>query len=103
MDSGWLNRALAALPKGERIARLGGVGVGATTPLVIRGKAPVLGWSPQGLPKADDDLAARVLDLYRLKDPALGDALVRGLDADMIATRNGGAQARKGGGAARRP
>ncbi|WP_406854450.1 DUF1501 domain-containing protein [Alsobacter sp. KACC 23698] len=100
VDSGWMNRALAALPKGERIGKLGGVGVGATTPLVIRGKAPVLGWAPQGLPKAEDDLAARVLDLYRQKDPALGDALTRGLDAEMIATRNGGGQNRRGGGGA---
>ena len=42
-----MNRALQALPKGERVAHPGGLGVGAMTPLVMRGKAPVLGWAPQ--------------------------------------------------------
>lgn len=30
-DTGWLNRALLALPKGDRIARQGGLGVGTVT------------------------------------------------------------------------
>jgi len=38
-DSGWLNRALMALPQGERIAT-GGLAVGTVSPLVIRGGAP---------------------------------------------------------------
>ncbi len=35
--TGWLNRALESLPAGERVARLGGLAVGPSTPLVIRG------------------------------------------------------------------
>jgi len=89
IDSGWMNRALLALPKGDRIAVRGGVGIGTTTPLVIRGTAPVLGWAPQGLPKADDDLAQRTLELYRHRDKALEDNLRRGLDTDKLATRSG--------------
>jgi uncharacterized protein (DUF1501 family) len=42
--SGWLNRALAALPKGDRVGASKGLGIGPVTPLVLRGSAPVLGW-----------------------------------------------------------
>jgi uncharacterized protein (DUF1501 family) len=89
IDSGWMNRALQALPKGERVAIRGGLGVGPMTPLVMRGAAPVLGWAPQSLPKADEELAARVLDLYSHRDPALASALMRGLDTDRMAIRSG--------------
>ena len=87
--SGWLNRALAALPKGDRVAAMSGLGVGPETPLVLRGSAPVLGWAPQNLPHASDDLATRLLDLYAHRDPALGEALSRGLEIEKIALRQG--------------
>ena len=90
IHSGWLNRALEALPKGERVGHAkSGLGVGVATPLILRGAAPVLGWAPQGIPAAGDDLAARVLDLYRHNDPVLGSALQQGLDTDKMATREG--------------
>lgn len=96
-DSGWLNRAIGALPRGERAAE--GLGVGATAPLVVRGPAPVLGWAPQVLPNAGDDLAARVLDLYAHRDPALADALRAGLETEKLATRDGmGDDVKKRGG-----
>jgi len=88
VESGWLNRALVAMPKGERVA-MRGLAVGATPPLVLRGGAPILGWAPSGLPAASDDLNARVLDLYKHRDPALATALRAGLDADLLATRQG--------------
>src|SRR5205085_3158940 len=46
VDSGWLNRALVALESGGRVNPSGsrGFGVGAVTPLVVRGKAPVMSW-----------------------------------------------------------
>ncbi|MBZ9855029.1 DUF1501 domain-containing protein [Mesorhizobium sp. CA13] len=83
--TGWLNRALASLPPGERVATLGGLAVGPSTPLVMRGAAPVLGWAPQSLPASGDGLAARVLDLYRHRDPVLAVALQKGLDAERMA------------------
>src|SRR5580700_7414218 len=51
VDSGWLNRLLAGLPQGAKVApgaaeRVRGLAVGANAPLVIRGSAPVLGWAP---------------------------------------------------------
>ncbi|MFO1147898.1 MAG: DUF1501 domain-containing protein [Alsobacter sp.] len=91
VDSGWMNRLLQVLPKGEKVAAPGrtGLGVGTITPLIMRGGAPVLGWAPQSLPKADEDTAARVLDLYRHRDPVLADALSRGLDTEAMAMRSG--------------
>ncbi|GAC1331848.1 MAG: DUF1501 domain-containing protein [Beijerinckiaceae bacterium] len=88
VGSGWLNRALAALPPGARVNLRGGLGVGATTPLVMRGAAPVLGWTPQALPQASDDLATRVLDLYTHRDPVLAQALSQGLAIEKIAARD---------------
>ena len=84
--SGWLNRVLAALPKGEKI-RKGGLGVGPSTPLILRGDAPVTGWAPTNLQPASEDLALRVLDLYAQRDPALGTALKQGLDIEKLAAR----------------
>ena len=90
--SGWLNRALAALPPGERVGA-SGLAVGAVPPLVIRGPAPVLGWAPQaGRASADDDLARRVLDLYARRDPVLGTALAQGLATERMASADDGAE-----------
>ena len=83
VQSGWLNRALEALPKGGRVS--GGLAVGATTPLVLRGAAPTVGWAPAALPQADDDTAARLIDLYNHRDPALATALSQGLKLEKAA------------------
>ncbi|MCC2104977.1 MAG: DUF1501 domain-containing protein [Hyphomicrobiales bacterium] len=88
--SGWLNRALAALPAGQPIRSRGGLGVGVATPLVLRGPAPVVGWAPQAMQPAGEDLGRRVIDLYRHTDPALAEALARGLDTDRLASREMG-------------
>ncbi|MGA8585830.1 MAG: DUF1501 domain-containing protein [Roseiarcus sp.] len=84
-ESGWLNRALSALPaSGARASR--GLGVGATAPLVIRGPAPALGWAPPGgVAPASGDLAQRVLDLYSHADSALGQKLGEALIAEKVA------------------
>ncbi len=91
VESGWLNRALAALRPGERVGSSGGLAVGATTPTILRGTAPVLGWEPQTIPGASDELARRVLDLYNHSDPRLADAMRQGLDIEKIALSSGGA------------
>jgi uncharacterized protein (DUF1501 family) len=83
VQSGWLNRALEALPRGERVA--GALAVGPTTPLVLRGAAPTLGWAPVNLPQADDDTAMRLVDLYTHRDPALAKALSQGLQLEKAA------------------
>lgn len=89
LQSGWLNRALATLPEGERVTARGGLAVGASTALIMRGQVPVLGWAPQIVSAATDDLASRVLDLYAHRDPVLQAALGAGLETDRMATREG--------------
>ncbi|MDB5618422.1 MAG: hypothetical protein JWQ24_2660 [Tardiphaga sp.] len=84
VQSGWLNRAIAALPRGERVSS--GLAIGPTTPLVLRGAAPTVGWAPVNLPTAADDTAARLIELYRHQDPALAVALSQGLQLDKLAT-----------------
>ncbi|WP_199751501.1 DUF1501 domain-containing protein [Bradyrhizobium sp. RP6] len=83
VQSGWLNRALEALPRGERVSS--GLAVGPTTPLVLRGNAPTVGWAPVALPQADDDTAMRLVELYRHRDPTLASALSQGLQLDKVA------------------
>jgi uncharacterized protein (DUF1501 family) len=84
VQSGWLNRALEALPRGERVSS--GLAVGPTTPLVLRGSAPTVGWAPVALPQADDDTATRLVDLYRHRDPTLASALSQGLQLEKAAS-----------------
>lgn len=98
VDTGWLNRALTVLPKAERVST-GGLGVGLVTPLVLRGPAPVLGWAPPVIPRADDNVAARVLDLYTHTDPLLADMLTKGLDTDRLAAKAGMGNEKARGGA----
>lgn len=86
--SGWLNRALAALPAGERTNPTG-LAVGAVSPLVMRGDAPVIGWAPEAVPRAGNDLAERVLALYGERDPALHAGLAAGLASNRVAGVDG--------------
>jgi uncharacterized protein (DUF1501 family) len=76
-ESGWLNRALLALESDGQVDLRGSraLGIGAVTPLVVRGRAPVMSWLPQKLLPASDDTRARLLDLYQHTDPKLAVAL----------------------------
>jgi uncharacterized protein (DUF1501 family) len=76
-ETGWLNRALAGLTPGGRIDPKGSkvFAVGPVTPLVVRGPAPVLSWSPQRIQPASDDTVARLLELYRHSDVKLASVL----------------------------
>ena len=83
VQSGWLNRALEGMPKGERV--MSGLAIGPTTPLVLRGAAPTVAWAPVALPQAGEDTAMRLMDLYSQRDPALAKALNAGLQLDKAA------------------
>ena len=76
-DTGWLNRALAALEPEGRLDPHGrqAFAVGPITPLVVRGPAPVLSWVPPKLPPVSDDTTMRLLDLYRHTDPTFARVL----------------------------
>jgi uncharacterized protein (DUF1501 family) len=79
VDTGWLNRALAGLEPGDRVAAATNerrtFAVGPITPLVVRGPAPVLSWVPPRLPPVSDETTMRLLDLYRHTDPTLARVL----------------------------
>ena len=71
VSTGWLNRALTTLEPEASAKPRNAFAVGPIAPLVVRGPAPVLSWTPPRLPPASDDTIMRLLDLYRHTDPAL--------------------------------
>ncbi len=94
VSTGWLNRALAALePTGNanstRTSSRNAFAVGPIAPLVVRGPAPVLSWTPPRLPPASDDTLMRLLDLYRHTDPALARVLEERMGLAEIARAGG--------------
>lgn len=96
-QSGWLNRFLAGLPKGERIRSAGALGIGAVPPLIVRGTAPVLGWSAPLLAPAEDDLLLRLSSLYADTDLQFHDALARAMKTDRLASSSDKRMKRQGG------
>jgi uncharacterized protein (DUF1501 family) len=79
--SGWINRALGAMPRGVRES---GVALGANIPLAMRGPVEVASWSPTKLPALDEQTLARITDLYA-RDPLLSRRLAEALESDAIA------------------
>jgi uncharacterized protein (DUF1501 family) len=76
-ENGWLNRALAALPRADRVNPRGSklFAVGPITPLVVRGPAPILSWSPPRVMPASEDTVQRLRALYRECDAKLASVL----------------------------
>ena len=94
VSTGWLNRALATLePAGSANSAStkprNAFAVGPIAPLVVRGSAPVLSWTPPRLPPASDDTLMRLLDLYRHTDPALARVLEERMGLAEIARAGG--------------
>ena len=81
-DSGWINRAISALPADA--ARAGGVALGANVPLAMRGPAEVASWSPTKIAALDEETLTRLTDLYA-RDPLLSRRLAEALESDAIA------------------
>jgi uncharacterized protein (DUF1501 family) len=81
-SSGWINRALSALPASQ--AREAGVALGANVPLAMRGPAEVASWSPTKISALDEGTLARITDLYA-HDPLLSQRLADALESDAIA------------------
>ena len=98
-DTGWLNRAMAALEPADRAEAKphNAFAVGPVTPLVVRGTAPVLSWTPAKLPPATDDTVMRLLDLYRHTDPALARVMEERMGLAAIAKAGGMDQPAKNG------
>ena len=76
---GWLNRAITAAGG----ASLKGLSIGAQTPLILRGDAPVSSWAPGGQVRGGDRIASLLQDLY-VEDPMLGQNLARGLATEEL-------------------
>ncbi|MCR0982418.1 DUF1501 domain-containing protein [Roseomonas populi] len=82
--TGWLNRALVALPRGGRVAPPKGLAVAPVVPVIMQGPAPVETWQLQQFRYANEDLVARLLDLYEARDPRLAEALRSGAMLDNM-------------------
>ncbi|BBE74799.1 DUF1501 domain-containing protein [Oharaeibacter diazotrophicus] len=83
-STGWMNRLLTAMPQGSPIVSRGAIQIGEA-PLLLRGPAPVLGWSPTWFQHPDATLTDRVVQMLRNTDGELAGALERGLKADALA------------------
>jgi uncharacterized protein (DUF1501 family) len=94
--SGWLNRAVAALPAGENI-RPGGLAVSPTVPLILQGAAPVVSWTPPTLRPAGLSTAERLVELYRTLDPTLARVFEAGMGMDALAGMEGARGGNSGG------
>ena len=84
VETGWLNRALAAMPAATAVEKERGISIAPTAPLVMRGPAAVTSWSPSHLAPLDDDTLQRISDLYA-HDPVLGQKLAEALAAEAVA------------------
>jgi uncharacterized protein (DUF1501 family) len=91
VDTGWLNRALAGLEPSEPAHTRGrqAFAVGPVTPLVVRGPASVLSWTPPRLQPVSEETTMRLLDLYRHTDPTLARVLEDRLGIAAIARAGG--------------
>jgi len=78
MTSGWLNRALQAMPAGGPARP--GLAVGTGVPLLLRGPAPVGSYAPPGLERPSPDLIHRLAALQD-SDLRLGPAFREGMRA----------------------
>ena len=86
-DTGWLNRALAGLSHAGTSEPQKGLAMGAVVPLVMRGSAPVMSWTPKAnnLPLRDQTVE-RLMDLYAHTDAGLAKAFAEGMAIDKVAT-----------------
>lgn len=86
-SDGWLNRAIVAA--GGTAVK--GLSIGAQTPLILRGAAPVSSWAPGGQVRDGDRIASLLQDLY-VEDPLLGQNLARGLATEELVGMESGGQ-----------
>jgi uncharacterized protein (DUF1501 family) len=83
MTSGWLNRALQAMPSSGPARP--GLAVGTSVPLLLRGPTPVGSYSPPGLDRPSEDLMMRLAALQD-GDARTGPRFREGMRARGFAT-----------------
>ena len=79
--SGWLNRSLEAMGPAGKVQA---ISIGATAPLLLRGKVEAASWAPGGGAERDHRLPGILQDLYA-NDPLLSQALASGLSTESMA------------------
>jgi uncharacterized protein (DUF1501 family) len=89
---GWLNRALSELPRGTGRGAERAVAISQNIPLILRGDAPVISKSPQATPDVDEDLLARLADLYS-KDDWFSARLSEAVQTEKLGNAGGNADA----------
>jgi uncharacterized protein (DUF1501 family) len=85
---GWLNRALAALPGRTAHDAERAVAISQNVPLILRGDVRVISKSPQATPDVDEELLARLADLYS-KDDWLSARLSEAVQTGKLADEGG--------------
>lgn len=85
VDTGWLNRAVAAMPAAGLARPIRGLGVGASVPLILRGPSPTMTWAPPELDTAKADTIDRLAALYAARDPELAKVFEAGVETDRLA------------------
>jgi uncharacterized protein (DUF1501 family) len=81
MTSGWLNRAVAAMPAAAKRgtdASSCAIAIGASVPLLLRGTQSVANWAPHGFAEPQQSLYQQILSLNH-GDPITGPAIEAGL------------------------
>lgn len=79
LSSGWLNRAVAAIPGAEHARPEGdALAIGVEVPLLLRGPARVGSWAPHGVLTPPPDLYTQIAALNRT-DRITGPAIAEGL------------------------
>jgi len=80
VNTGWLNRTLEVMGP----SKVEGLSVGATAPLILRGKVQAASWSPGKGVDETARLPTLLQDLYKA-DPLMGPAFARGLETEAMA------------------
>lgn len=80
VGTGWLNRTLEAMGP----SKVEALSVGATAPLILRGKIQAASWSPGKGVDETARLPTLLQDLYK-SDPMMGPAFARGLETETMA------------------
>ncbi len=83
--TGWLNRVAQILPAGQAVHRSAGLAASPTVPLILRGPAPILTWTPPNFRPAGSDTLQRLMALYGETDKQLAQVLAAGIGVNKLA------------------
>ncbi|MCA2013561.1 DUF1501 domain-containing protein [Cereibacter sphaeroides] len=86
--SGWINRLLSVMPRGEAI-RDGRILALQSNPLIVRGSEPVLNWSSTWFTRAFDGLVTNLSDIYAARDRVMAENFALGREIDIRAGGQG--------------